>query len=498
MSSTLETINNSILMKIMHLTDALNILVNYTDYGVNDNVKSYLVEIKDLLNHYELSSANILADYFALILEHKNNINRLQTLIDNKKSVEAADKSNNQDRTKGQPQDQTRDHESDKLEELIEQINHINDDNDDLDKLLLELKNEKDKFNKTRENYFIEYRFFLKKEGFIDNIDRYYINISNFVDNWMMHVIKPVRKQSIDSSTRKATIEFTKNNYKLMSKVKSVYNPNIPTDKRNEMENKIIKVRSIFSLYENLSISRSIDSYVYNKCSQCNDDMKIIANLSEIVCTNCGVTENLRGTILEDEQFYYQEGQRVKHGSYDPSKHCKFWIERIQARESRDIPQSVLDAVTNCIKHNNIRNIEDISYSEIRKYLSQTKNTIYNEHVPLIRKIITGESPAQLTDQKLQTIQVYFDKVIRIYEEIKPVNKTNVPYHPYLIYKIIEHIYYTKISLENNESKKRIISVMSCIHLQNRETLIENDKTWSKICNRIDDITYRPTDRNLH
>jgi hypothetical protein len=220
--------------------------------------------------------------------------------------------------------------------------------------------------------------------------------------------------------------------------------------------------------------------------------MKIIANLSEIVCTHCGITENLYGTVFEDEQFYYQEGQRSKHGSYDPSKHCRFWIERIQARESKDIPDSVIEAVRNCIRRNNIRNKEDITCKEIRKYLSQTRNSGYNEHIPLIRKMIIGISPPQLTDQELQLITIYFDKVIRIYEEIKPNDKINVPYHPYLIYKIIEHILQKKAK----NTKKRINEILSCVHLQSRETLIENDKTWKHICDYIDEIEYKPTDRN--
>jgi hypothetical protein len=215
---------------------------------------------------------------------------------------------------------------------------------------------------------------------------------------------------------------------------------------------------------------------------------------SEMVCTFCGLTETLHGTVLEDEQFYFQEGHRAKHGSYDPSKHCRFWIERIQGRETKDIPEEVLNDIKKCIKDNNIRNIEDITCDSIRNYLSYTNNTSYNKHIPLIRKIITGEPPAQLTDPELQIIQIYFDKVIRIYDDIKPITKTSVPYHPYLIYKILEHILHTKARDEGYKSRERIIKVMSCIHLQARDTLIENDKMWKKICDYIVDIKYRPTD----
>ena len=211
---------------------------------------------------------------------------------------------------------------------------------------------------------------------------------------------------------------------------------------------------------------------------------------STLICKNCGVIKELYGTVFEDEQFYYQEGQRTKHGTYDPSKHCRFWVERIQARETTEIPESVVFAVKKCITRDKIKNKHHINCTQIRKYLRQTHNSKYNEHVPLIRKLITGITPPQLTDYEMQLIHIYFDKVIHIFEEIKPPKKTNCPYHPYFIYKIIEQII-------NNESDRiRKLKILACIHLQSRETLICNDVIWSPICDRISEFTYIPTDRN--
>jgi hypothetical protein len=256
------------------------------------------------------------------------------------------------------------------------------------------------------------------------------------------------------------------------------------------------EIKSIFLNYSNSTIIRNITNISYTKCTTCNKDMKIIAGSSEIICEYCGVTESLYGTVFEDEQFYYQEGQRSKHGSYDPSKHCKFWLERIQARESKEIPNFVITKIKKCISDNKIRNTENLSCKDIRKYLSQTRNTTYNDNVPLIRKIVTGRSPPQLSDQELQMITLYFDKVIRVYDGIKPITKTNVPYHPYLIYKIIEHLLHVKSKDTSRINLRRAYNILSCIHLQSRETLIENDNTWKQICKYLEIIKYYPTDRN--
>ena len=74
--------------------------------------------------------------------------------------------------------------------------------------------------------------------------------------------------------------------------------------------------------------------------------------------------------------------------------------------------------------------------------------------------------------------------------KIKPQKKTNCPYHPYFIYKIIEQI----INKDSDKIKKA--QILSCIHLQSRETLIQNDLIWGPICSRIPEFKYFPTDRN--
>ena len=90
----------------------------------------------------------------------------------------------------------------------------------------------------------------------------------------------------------------------------------------------------------------------------------------------------------------------------------------------------------------------------------------------------------------MQLIHLYFDKVIRIFDEIKPPGKTNCPYHPYFIYKIIDQI------IKSDDDKIRKSQILSCIHLQSRETLVQNDLLFDIICKRIPEFTYKPTDRN--
>lgn len=394
MTGTIESTNNTILLKIKYLTNIADSLTKFK-VPIKHNI---IAELESISHEYEMGSIRVLSDYFLLLYSYKNDVkNEIAAHNDNTSS------------------------------------------NDDF-------HNKKMQFNKQKDRFFKEYQIFIKKENFIGKIDR----ICGILKNLMVS--------------------------------------NLP--KNQLLQHHVNEVKAIFSKYNNSTIIQTITITAYNRCADCDKDMKILPVSSEIVCVSCGRSEVLSGTVFEDEQFYYQEGQRTKHGTYDPSKHCKFWIERIQARESKTIPIEVIEAIKSNIRRNNIKNIEEITCEEIRKYLRQSKHTSYNEHIPLIRKIITGVTPPQLTDREVQLIILTFSKAIKIYEDVKPQNKTNVMYHPYLIYKIIEHI------LKHPNMRKRRNLILSCIHLQSRETLIENDNIWEEACGSLG-IEYIPTDRNL-
>ena len=292
-------------------------------------------------------------------------------------------------------------------------------------------------------NYFISYQDFVRNENFMTKLDRLYGNIKNIINN-----------ESIKH----------KSNNKI-----------------------IIGLCTLLQSYNNTYVDRNIKEIVYENCI-CSNKMYIEPISSTIVCKKCGLTNVLYGTVFEDDQLFFQEGQRTKHGTYDPSKHCRFWIDRIQGRENTDIPESIINCIKLRIKSDCIKNKDRLTCDQIRIYLHDTCNSKYNEHIPLIRKIITGITPPQLNEHEIQLIQIYFDKIIHIFDKIKPPTKSNCPYHPYFIYKIIEQI--------SNHDRIRMKTILSYIHLQSRETLISNDLIWILICNEITEFTYIPTDRN--
>lgn len=245
-------------------------------------------------------------------------------------------------------------------------------------------------------------------------------------------------------------------------------------------------ISDLLRKYDCTAVDESYDDRNANMCPTCKIPYEIEEKTSEFTC-NCGHVEKMHGVVFEDEQFFYQEGQRTKHGRYDPTKHCRFWVDRIQAKENTEISEKVINAIKKCMRRDQLW-IDNVTCESIRGYLKQLRlTTKYNNHVPLIRKLITGKEPPQFTDYELKLIFMYFGLVIQIFNRIKTIDKSNCPYHPYFIYKIVEQI------LKNPADARRKADILSCIHLQSRDTLIENDRIWELICEYIPEFTFVTT-----
>lgn len=245
------------------------------------------------------------------------------------------------------------------------------------------------------------------------------------------------------------------------------------------------KLRALSQQFNNIKLDFKPAEEILDYC-ECGNIMQVMADSSELVCNNCGYLYELKGTVFSDCQFYSQESIRYKHAGYEPSKHVKSWLERIQARETNTITEPQIMKIEACIKRDGITNKKRLSIEQLRRYLKDTGLTELNEHVALIKKIITGIAPPQLTYTETQDITNSFAKAVKAYNIIRPSNKSNLLYYPFITYKLIE--------MHVSEYSKRK-NLLSFIHLQGTQTLIQNDTIWAQICDITKGFTYRPTDR---
>ncbi len=209
-------------------------------------------------------------------------------------------------------------------------------------------------------------------------------------------------------------------------------------------------------------------------CKKCSLPFINDEKSNEYICKKCGVVWKMYGETFEEAQIQ----QDPKHNRYDPTKHCKAWINRLQGRESVEIPEHVISAVKQKIKDDGIY-LDILTCEMIRKYLSDLKLSRYNPNVPQIWKRITNKELEEFTDREVNQICMYFSRVVQILNDLPENTKTNCPYQPFFIYKIVEQIMNTPRDIERRNK------ILSRIHLQTRNTIIENDKLWFQICKHI-------------
>jgi len=261
-----------------------------------------------------------------------------------------------------------------------------------------------------------------------------------------------------------------------------------PSTSKSHISNSWCDMQMYIEQFKAAIIDEHYDDGPENICLDCKSPCKIDEKTSEYVCSQpkCGLSTRIYGEVFDDDQIFYQEGGRGKPVKYEPIKHCKEWVDRIQAKESTEIPDEVLSKIKRCIRRDSIF-LENLTYEMIRKYLKELKITSYNNHIALIHKLITGVNPIQFTERELKLIFMYFSKAIQIFNGIKSKFKSNYPYYPFFIYKIIEHI------LSAPRFAQRKSQILSCIHLLGYETLINKDQVWFMIIEQIPEFKAVPT-----
>lgn len=262
-------------------------------------------------------------------------------------------------------------------------------------------------------------------------------------------------------------------------------------------------VNKIKRILQNIKVSREIDKLItecqteihisienktdYKKCQICGAIRTIYPSISELICSNCGNTTILKGTVFEDPST--MDPTQQKRNDYDPTRHSDLWIDRILALRKVDFDPKALNIIKKCAKQDKRKNKESITCEYIRSIWKKYGFTQWNDDAPSARYLITGCAPPPLSIKARKLIRTEVIISMKIFDEIKGPDRSNALYYPYVVYKIIS--YHFKGRPE--------IKLLNSIHIQNDETLVYNDKKWEEICRIRNErekrivIEYEPT-----
>lgn len=311
-----------------------------------------------------------------------------------------------------------------------------------------------------------------------DNITKEFyqiINAENFLPRMDEYVKKAevILNMLITAYLKVQRLEIAKIRKRIVSKAAT----SDRLDRDDVLTPIVEKIKKHIDYAKSIVVQIEVKKSNYEICI-CGERMTLLPISSELACKGCQIVRAVPGTSSDDQDAFGSDKGNSKHGKYDPNRHFRYWMERIQAKQPKVFPPEHISKMENIIEKNSI---ELNTVQDMREVLREAKLTTYNDFAPLLMKIFTGRSPPQLTFAVLRRFSIKFNKIIEYLEKIKSP-EGNRPYYPFFIYKIIEdEIERAKARGEYSElgEFKRMLLY---IHLQSSDTVSKHDESYKAIC----------------
>lgn len=213
-----------------------------------------------------------------------------------------------------------------------------------------------------------------------------------------------------------------------------------------------------------------------NECPDCKVKMMLHATSGEYRCSECTHAKRAYGIVPSDVYLDHTITSKAS-GNYRQEDNCEIWLNKLQGMESKKIPKSLIKELNKKASEEHATYSNDKTCYRIRMWLKDINQTNYNNHTPKIRFLMTGIPPEKLTDIETQDTKKYFKPVMDAYNKVKPDNRKNSVYQPYIILKILEQV----VNRGTNNKELRFLSIVSNIHFQDIETIQRNDEIMSTI-----------------
>lgn len=144
-------------------------------------------------------------------------------------------------------------------------------------------------------------------------------------------------------------------------------------------------------------------------------------------------------------------------------------LNQIQAKESTDIPQEVINNILLEIKKEKINNLSTIDAKKIKSYLKKLGYSKYYEHAAHIIYKINGKKPPILTQEIEEKLCRMFGDIQEPFAIVCPKKRKNFLSYSYVLHKFVQ--------LLGLDELKELFPL-----LKSREKLHQQDKIWEGIC----------------
>jgi len=192
---------------------------------------------------------------------------------------------------------------------------------------------------------------------------------------------------------------------------------------------------------------------------------------AELVWPECGACHFYQD--LEATGEFRDDVHILSPFAYKRMTHLKEYLSQIQAKETTDIPEEIIDLIRKEIKKERITDPNKITPRRVRGYLKKLHLNKYYDHVNSIIVIITGTSALKLSTELESTFIEMFQQIQAPFERHCPAERKNFLSYSYTLHKLSLVI-----------GQERLCEYFPL--LKSREKNYAQDCIWKKICEDLD------------
>jgi len=202
-------------------------------------------------------------------------------------------------------------------------------------------------------------------------------------------------------------------------------------------------------------------------CSTCSEQLQLQQTLSMLICPKCGTSKPFLDATAS--LLAYSDDFDFSSFSYKRINHFGEWLSALQARESIEIQESVLESIMQRLYDERVQSTDEITIHKVREVLKRLKLRKYYEHVQLITCKITGRTPPRMTPEMEERLKVCFLAASAAFQRHIPEGRKNMVSYALVCQKLCMLLGYTDF-------------IPFFAPLKSREKMAKADACWQLIC----------------
>lgn len=309
----------------------------------------------------------------------------------------------------------------------------------------------------------------------IENSDREEIEYFDKINDIIMDYYDTSNINNDVQTEKEERIIIIKNKRKKIRRVNNIlsYFDNteeqkpVQQDENNQDDNKKSR-HQITNKYNNILFNETLlTTEKDNLCPVCHCQRDLIIDNGLCICKNCNLVQEVR---IESNISNYKDNVIEKPiYPYKRINHLIEWLNRIQGKETANIPPEIYEKVLIEIRKTRETDIKNITIKDIRKILKTLRLSGYYEHASLILSKLTGINPPTLKQETEDRIKKEFKRIEDSFNRNKPAGRTNFPSYSYILNKLFQ-------IMNLNE-------LLDYVPLpKSRDKIIIQDEVWKMIC----------------